>query len=324
MISDLLDLSRITAGKLRMQVRWVDIEAVVRDAVDALRPTLENKGLELAVEFAQGTSPIRGDPQRLRQVLWNLLSNAAKFTDRGGVQVRTRQQNGHVEISVTDTGTGIEPEFLAHVFERFRQADASAARRHGGLGLGLSIVRSLVELHGGSVSVSSPGRDQGATFTITLPVPEPTATERRGAERGAAPKVDVELDGLSLEGITVLAVDDQRESLELVKRVLEERHAQVVVASCACSGFEMLERFRPDVLISDIGMPGEDGYAFLRRVRSLPLECGGATPAIALTAFAGFEDRQQAIACGYQAHVPKPIDVTCLVAAVAGLIGRVT
>ncbi|MEW6251699.1 MAG: PAS domain-containing protein, partial [Planctomycetota bacterium] len=324
MISDLLDLSRITAGKLRMEVRAVEIEAVVREAAEAVRPTLESKGLELAIEIAEGISPVRGDPQRLRQVLWNLLSNAAKFTERGGVRVRACQQDGYIEISVADTGHGIEPEFLEHVFERFRQADASAARRHGGLGLGLSIVRSLVELHGGTVQAASPGRGQGATFTITLPVAAVTDTEQaEGEPHPAARKVGVELDGLTLEGLTILAVDDQRESLEMVKRVLEERRAHVIVASCACEGFNMLQRVRPDVLISDIGMPGEDGYTFLRRVRALPVECGGATPAVALTAFAGLDDRQRAIACGYQAHIPKPVDVAQLIATVAGLVNRI-
>ncbi len=324
MVSDLLDVSRITAGKLRLDVRVVDLLGVVRAAVDAVRPAAEAKGIRLELAGGDGICPVRGDSQRLQQVVWNLLSNAVKFTDAGGaVGVDVRGGNGQVEIRVSDNGRGIEPSFLPLLFQRFQQADASAARRHGGLGLGLSIVASLVELHGGSVRAASPGRGQGATFTVTLPTLTGEAPDAATAAAHPRGPVAIDFENITLEGVKVLVVDDQREALEMVKRVLEERRAMVFTAASSGEGFALLEQRRPDVLISDIGMPGEDGYELLRRVRALPIERGGATPAVALTALAGTEDRQRAMACGYQAHVPKPVDVTQLIATVAGVAGRI-
>ncbi len=324
MVSDLLDVSRITAGKLRLDVRVVDLLGVVRAVVDAVRPAAEAKGINLELAGDDKIGPVRGDPQRLQQIVWNLLSNAVKFTDSGGaVGVEVRRLNGQVEIRVSDNGRGIDPAFLPHLFKRFQQADVSAARRHGGLGLGLSIVASLVELHGGGVRAASPGRGQGATFTVTLPTLTGKAPDAASATARPRGPVAIDFESITLEGVKVLVVDDQREALEMVKRVLEERRAVVFTAASAIEGFALLEQNRPDVLISDIGMPSEDGYELLRRVRVLPIDRGGATPAVALTALAGTEDRQRAMACGYQAHVPKPVDVTQLIATVAGLVGRI-
>jgi CheY-like chemotaxis protein len=268
--------------------------------------------------------PVRGDPDRLQQVLWNLLSNAIKFTDKGGrVQVGLERVNSHVEIVVSDTGQGIPPEFLPHVFDRFRQLDSSMTRRVGGLGLGLSIVRQLVELHGGSVRAQSSGMDQGATFTVTLPlmvvhVGEGIAREHPRVSRGGGSEDDLP----SLAALRVLVVDDDRDARELLSRILEQAGAAVELAESAAEALAKLPRSRTDVLISDIGMPDADGYELIRRVRSLPSGDGAATPAIALTAFARSEDRTRALRAGYQLHIAKPVEPTELITAVASLAVR--
>jgi CheY-like chemotaxis protein len=268
--------------------------------------------------------PVVGDPNRLQQVVWNLLSNAIKFTGRDGrVQVRLQRVNSHIEISVTDTGIGIAPEFLPHVFERFRQADASSTRPSGGLGLGLAIVKQLVELHGGSVRAASPGPDGGATFTVELPLmavqrEQPGARLHPAAHGIAA----LEFKRLDLAGIKVLVVDDEADARDLIARVLAECRAEVFTAGTADEALAAIERVRPHVLVSDIGMPNVDGYQLLRLVRELGLARGGGVPAIALTAFARSEDRTRALHAGFVVHVSKPVEPAELMAAVASVVGR--
>jgi PAS domain S-box-containing protein len=321
MITDLLDMSRITGGKLHLDVQTLDLHAVVTAAIDVVRVAADAKGINLEVMCDAEIGQLRGDPNRLQQIICNLLTNAVKFTERGGrVRVEASKGDSGIVIRVSDTGQGIEPEFLPHIFERFRQEDASMSRKHGGLGLGLSIVRSLVEMHGGTVSAESGGKGQGATFTVTLPVSDVASDPTLGT--AASDAVAVAGAEAMLQGIKVLAVDDEPEALEVVKRVLEERLAQVFTARCAREGMELLQRARPDVLISDIGMPEEDGLQFMRRVRALGRQYGGGTPAIALTAYAGLDDRQRAMICGYQAHVPKPIDPAQLIGTVVALVAQ--
>jgi CheY-like chemotaxis protein/two-component sensor histidine kinase len=325
LIEDLLDMSRIIAGKLRLDVQRVDVEDALKAAVASVRHSADAKDIRLQVVVDSLAGAVRGDPNRLQQCFWNLLSNAIKFTPKGGrVQVSLSRVNSHLEVCVADNGQGIKPEFLPHVFDRFRQADASTTRRHGGLGLGLSIVKHLVELHGGSVRAASAGEGQGATFCIELPVmvmhvPEAktSADEARAAEEGKG-----YIDHPSLEGITVLAVDDEADARSLLRRVLEECGARVLLAESAAEGLAIVLRARPDMIVSDIGMPGEDGYEFIRQVRKLKPEEGGRTPAAALTAFARAEDRTRALRAGYQTHVAKPVEPTELSAVVASLAVR--
>jgi CheY-like chemotaxis protein len=266
--------------------------------------------------------PVSGDPNRLQQVVWNLLSNAVKFTPKGGkIEVLIERVNSHLEITVQDSGLGIKPEFLPHVFERFRQADSSTTRSYGGLGLGLSIVKQLVELHGGSVRAKSEGEHKGATFIVSLPVAAVRDGERR--EHPLTPKKHAFThDQIQLAGIKILVVDDEPDARALIKRVLMQYEAEVIVAGSAVEGLGLLESERPDLLMSDIGMPEVDGYAFLGSVRALPEERGGKTPAIALTAFARSEDRTRAMLAGYQVHMAKPIEPQELIATVASLAKR--
>ncbi|HEY2589684.1 MAG TPA: ATP-binding protein [Tepidisphaeraceae bacterium] len=324
LIEDLLDMSRIIAGKIRLDVQQVDLQDVISSAVASVRHAADAKEIRLQVVLDPLAGPVRGDPGRLQQCFWNLLTNAIKFTPKGGkVQVALERVNSHVEVCVADNGQGIRPEFLPYLFERFRQADSTTSRRHGGLGLGLSIVKHLIELHGGDVWAKSPGVGQGATFCIELPVavvrPAEHASDRqdaRGASAGATP------DRPSLAGITVLAVDDEPDSRGLVRHVLEACGARVLTAASSAEALQLLSQQRPDMILSDIGMPGEDGYEFLRKVRALPPESGGRTPAAALTAFARSEDRMRALRAGYQTHVAKPVDAAELAAVVASLAMR--
>jgi CheY-like chemotaxis protein/anti-sigma regulatory factor (Ser/Thr protein kinase) len=272
-----------------------------------------------------GVVTVSGDPVRLQQVVWNLLSNAIKFTPKGGrVQVRLERVNSHIEIGVSDTGAGIAQEFLPYVFDRFRQADQRTTRQHGGLGLGLAIVRHLVELHGGSVRAESPGNGQGSTFTVLLPVSpvyQSIDQERRvhPAARDTLPLYECPE---RLDGLKVLAVDDEPDTRELLKVGLEQCGAHVTVAGSAAEALEAIRTAVPDLLISDIGMPDKDGYELIRSVRELPAEVGGKLPAIALTAYARVEDRMQALRAGYQMHVPKPVELAELVAVAASLVQR--
>ena len=329
LVDDLLDVSRIITGKLRLDVLPVELVPVIEAAVASLRPAAEAKAIRLQVMLDSRAGVVSGDPERLQQVVWNLLSNAVKFTPKGGrVQVRLERVNSHTEIIVSDTGPGIAPEFLPHVFDRFRQADSSITREHGGLGLGLAIVRHLVELHGGTVVVESGGAGQGATFRVKLPLMIVhdeqrviDSVERRHPTAGAGQLPDCPP---SLKGLRVLAVDDEAEARDLLTAMLERCGAHVRVAASAWAALEALESWRPDVLVSDIGMPDEDGYALIRKVRALPAERGGRIPAVALTAYARTEDRVRALSSGYQVHVAKPVEPAELAAVVASLAGRVS
>jgi CheY-like chemotaxis protein/anti-sigma regulatory factor (Ser/Thr protein kinase) len=264
---------------------------------------------------------VSGDGQRLQQVFWNLLSNAIKFTPKGGrVQVTLSHVDSQVELTVADTGQGIKPEFLPHVFERFRQADNTTTRVHGGLGLGLAIVRHIVELHGGAVQVASEGVGRGATFTVTLPV---AAVQPSAGERPQPPPLTrvPYAPSAELSGIRVLVVDDDQDTLEMLELVLRQAGADVRIADSAGAGFRTFREWHPHVVVSDIGMPGEDGYAFINKVRGLPREDGGQTPAIALTAYARSEDRVRVLSAGFQMHVAKPIEPAELVASLASIRG---
>jgi PAS domain S-box-containing protein len=329
LVDDILDTSRIITGSLKLDARPVEIERVFQAAVDVIRPSAEVKGVALtAVIEAQG-GVVFGDAGRLQQAIWNLLSNAVKFTNKGGrIEARLRRAGNQVEITVSDTGLGIEPQFLPHVFERFRQADSASTRRYSGLGLGLALAHHIIELHGGGISASSPGRDQGATFRIRLPLaltsrppqletrhPESEATRtewRKGPE-----------ECQRLDGVRVLLVEDSPETLDMLKFIFEECGAEVITAASVSEALAALERFRPDALVADIAMPIQDGYDLIRQVRSLGPEQGGKIPAVAVTAYALAEDRVRVLESGYQMHVSKPVDPDELIATVASLTGHI-
>jgi PAS domain S-box-containing protein len=325
-IEDLLDMSRIISGKFRLDVQRTDLAEVVKAAVETVTPAADARGVRIQTVLDPIAGPVSGDPGRLQQVFWNLLTNAVKFTPRGGrVQVILERVNSHLEVSIIDTGEGIDVQFLPHVFDRFRQADATTTRRHGGLGLGLAIVKQLVEVHGGSVRVKSGGVGHGSTFTVDLPLtalhPEPEdAVERRHSEDGASLLLDD--SSREIEGLKVLVVDDEADARNLVRRLLEDRKASVTTAASAKEALEILKTSRPDVLVSDIGMPNEDGYSLIRKVRNLPVSEGGNTPAIALTAYARAEDRMKAILAGFEMHIVKPVESAELIAMVASLAKR--
>ena len=325
LIEDLLDVSRIITGKLRIDIRPVNPNAFIEAAIEAVAPAAEAKGVRIQRIMDTGVVTVAGDPVRLQQVVWNLLSNAIKFTPKGGrVQVRLERVNSHIEIGVSDSGTGIEPEFLPYVFDRFRQADQRSTRQHGGLGLGLAIVRHLVELHGGTVRAESPGSNQGSTFTVLLPVAPVYQNIDQGervhpAARDTLPTYECPD---RLDGLKVLIVDDEPDTRELLTMGLTQCGAEVKAAGSVAEALEVIITEAPDLLISDIGMPNEDGYELIRRVRELPAESGRKMPAIALTAYARVEDRMQALRAGYQMHVPKPVELAELVAVAASLIQR--
>ena len=326
-IEDLLDMSRIISGKVRLDVQRIDLAVLVHSAIETTRPSADAKGIRLHAVLDPSAGPVSGDPNRLQQVFWNLLTNAVKFTPRGGrVQVVLERVDSNVEIRVIDTGEGIRPEFLPHVFDRFRQADATTTRRHGGLGLGLSIVKQLVELHGGSVRVKSAGVGRGATFTVALPLtaihPEPHTDVERDHPRAASATTGPLDTCVQIRGVKVLVVDDEPDARGLIKRLLEDCDAEVITAGSAAEALELVRAERPDVLASDVGMPGEDGYSLIRRVRALRPDEGGRTPAIALTAYARAEDRVKAMLAGFQMHLTKPVEPAELVTTVASLIGR--
>ena len=335
LVEDLLDMSRIIAGKARLEVEPLSLARVIAEAVESVRHAAEAKGIAILEATDPLAPPVYGDRTRLRQVFWNLFSNAIKFTPRGGcIEVRQHQTgrtDGEAEVVVRDNGQGIAPEFLPWVFDRFRQMDSSASRRHGGLGLGLSIVKQLTELHGGTVRVTSPGVGKGAVFTVTLPVGEALAASRPGAvpaineppapapQAGEAAVHDGHAWGSALQGIELLLVEDDADQRNLLRHVFEQQGANVRVADDADRGLELLRAHPPQVLVSDIGLPGMDGYEFLRRVRELPAAGGGKVPAIALTAFARAEDRQLALRAGFQTHVTKPAEASELIHVVANL-----
>jgi signal transduction histidine kinase/CheY-like chemotaxis protein len=321
-IEDLLDVSRIITGKLRLDARPVELNAIIRMALEAVSPVAATKNINIKSELDTEIGAIWGDPARLQQVLWNLLSNAVKFTARGGeVIVSLRRLDAHAQVSVRDTGEGISREFLPFVFERFRQADSTMTRAHGGLGLGLAIVRHLVELHGGTVRAESGGTGAGATFTLELPLiatPGASADARHLQLAAVAAQLDC---SPNLEDVRILVVDDAADARALLTTILEQCGASVRAVASAAEALDALNAFKPDLLVSDIGMPDEDGYSLIRKVRALAPEQGGQIPAVALTAYAGEEDRLRALLAGYQLHVAKPINPAELITVVGGLAG---
>ncbi|MDQ6624513.1 MAG: PAS domain S-box protein, partial [Verrucomicrobiota bacterium] len=320
-IEDLLDMNRIISGKVRLDVQRVDLVPIIEAAIESVKPTAAVREIRLTSVLDPHVGPVSADPGRLQQVLWNLLTNAVKFTPKGGrVHLALGRVNSHLEISVSDTGEGITSEFLPHVFDRFRQADATTTRRHRGLGLGLAIVKNLVELHGGSVSAESAGLNQGATFYVCLPATAATLSPDpdRLHPRTALPR---ELPGEhpDLSGLEILAVDDEPDARELIHRILSRCGAAVETASSGADALRSITKKKPHVLIMDIGMPEEDGYAVIQKVRQLSPEQGGDVPAIALTAFARLEDRRRAILSGFQMHMSKPVEASELIAIVSSL-----
>ncbi len=325
LIDDLLDVSRIVTGKLRMDVRPADPKSFIDAAVEAVRPAADAKGVRVQKVIDTGAVAIPGDPVRLQQVVWNLLSNAIKFTPRGGrVQIRSERVNSHLEIVVSDTGQGIAPDFLPHVFDRFRQADQKTSRTHGGMGLGLAIVRHLVELHGGTVRATSEGVGQGATFTVMLPITPVYQVDSSGGRvhPGARELLPVHDSDDRLDGLTILVVDDEPDTRDLLKKGLEYCGAQVRLAGSAAEALAALRVSVPDVLISDIGMPEMDGYDLIRQIRELQTNNCHRVAAIALTAYTRVEDRLHALRAGYDMHVPKPVELTELVAVAVSLTRR--
>ena len=325
LVDDLLDVSRIITGKLRMDVRPADPNSFIDAAVEAVRPAAEAKGVRVQKVMDTGAVSVPGDPVRLQQVVWNLLSNAIKFTPRGGrVQIRSERVNSHLEIVVSDTGQGIAPDFLPHVFDRFRQADQKTSRQHGGMGLGLSIVRHLVELHGGTVSATSEGEGRGATFIVRLPITPVYQVDSSGSRVHPAARDLLPPENITdrLDGLKILVVDDEADTRELLKQGLEYCGAKVKVVGTAAEAVDGLVTFVPDILISDIGMPEVDGYDLIRQIRGLPANRGRKIPAIALTAYTRVEDRLQALRAGYDMHVPKPVELAELVAVAASVARR--
>jgi CheY-like chemotaxis protein len=321
-IGDILDVSSIMTGKLRIDARAVELAAIVRAAVDTLQLAARAKGLTLSVSLDSDCLVV-GDPDRLQQIVWNLVSNAIKFTPNGGVaEVRLERVNSNLELRVSDNGIGISSEFLPHVFERFRQADSSSTRAHGGLGLGLAIVRNLVELHGGTVATQSQGVGRGAMFTVQLPIATAPEIKQSEIKLQASERVAL-LEGNGerpdLAGLRVLLVDDEPDTLEILRMMLSQFGANVRGAGSTTDAMNTFLEWKPDVLVSDLGMPEEDGYALIERVRALKPEQGCDIPAAALTAHVREEDRIMALAAGYQIHIKKPVDPAKLALAVANL-----
>jgi len=321
LIDELLDISRIIIGKLRLDVGPVQLAPMLESIVDGMRPAADARNIQLRTALDQSVDPIFGDPDRLQQVFWNLLSNAIKFTSQGGkVLVRLERADSNLEITISDTGQGIARELLPYVFDRFRQSDSSSSRTHGGLGLGLAIVRQLVELHGGTVSAESPGEGEGSTFKVRLPVR--SVRQEPDDRANSVVKIPDEVSTKpvpSLDGMNVLVVDDDWDSRELVTVVLKASGAEVVSVTSAIEALRELALRRFDVLLSDVGMAEMDGYALISQIRQLPAERGGKIPAAALTAYAGIENQRRALSAGYQVHISKPIGPSELITAVARL-----
>lgn len=323
LISDLLDVSRIASGKLQLELEAVHLDELVEQSIESFQPAAAEKGVNLELAIARPVPVMLGDPARLQQAAWNLLSNAIKFTPSGGtISVRLRSANDHIELAVTDTGVGIRPELLPNIFERFRQGATTSTRRHGGLGLGLSITKNLIELHGGSISAGSDGEDQGATFTIELPV---RSAEQQGTARGPTePSTTAQIaDGVSLDGVRILVVEDDVDTRDLVRRLLESYRAQVTVAASAPEALELMRTDKMDMLLSDIGLPDMDGYGLIRAIRQ-PGGPDANIPAIALTAFARAEDRTRTLRAGFNAHVAKPVDPTELIVVVGSFLSLIS
>ena len=326
LIEDVLDVSRIITGKVRLDVKPIDPAKVVEHAIEIVRPTAEAKGVALDSVLDAKAGPISGDDARLQQVVWNLLSNAIKFTPKGGsITVRLERVESHVEIIVRDTGEGIDPAFMPFAFDRFRQAVGDSSRLHGGLGLGLAIVRHLVDLHGGTVEATSAGLGSGSVFTVKLPIMVTTASGFVDVSTSLAPPTGAQLPfefSQVLSGVRVLLAEDETDAREMLQMVLAGCGADVRACSNAADCFAELIKWKPDVLVSDIGMPGEDGYSLIARIRELSADQGGRIPAMALTAYARIEDRVRALSAGFQTHAPKPVEPMELVAAVASLAQR--
>ena len=318
LVDDLLDMSSVVSGKMRLAIQPVNVADVIGEALDAVRPGAEAKGIQLQSVLDSPGAQVSGDPGRLQQVVWNLLYNAVKFTPKAGrILVKLQQVKSHVEIIVSDTGQGIRPDLLPYIFDRLRQGDSSRSRAHGGLGIGLALVRHIAELHGGSVFAESPGEEQGATFVVKLPLMVAGVRDHAVAQAKSGPP-----DSPSLVGVRVLVVDDDPAAVELVQEVLTQTGGEVRGAGTADEALRVLEQWRPDVLVSDIEMPGQDGYTLIRKIRALAPERGGMTRAVALTAFGRPEDRIRSLMAGFNIHVSKPVDPGELAAIVASLAGR--
>jgi CheY-like chemotaxis protein len=326
LIADILDMSRVVTGKLKLDARPVEIESVFQAAVDVVRPSAEAKRIALHAVADGRHRLVSGDANRLQQAIWNLLANAVKFTGEGGrIEAQLSVASGQAEITIMDTGIGIEPQFMPSVFERFRQFDSSSTRRYGGLGLGLAIVRHVVEMHGGTVFVSSPGKGQGSTFRINLPLiaaPDARLTAALSSESDAAEASPSQKRSQPLANMRVLVVEDDPDTLDLLKLVLDDSGADIATAPSAREAVNVFEHWRPDVLVSDLALPDQDGYQLIRQVRSRSSQQGGNIPAVALTAYARSEDRSRALAAGFQMHLAKPIVPKELIAALAHLFGR--
>ncbi len=323
LIDDLLDVSRIITGKLQIEPRPVDVRSVIEAAIDAVRPSFEAKNIKFETVMGPSAGLVSGDANRLQQIFWNLFSNAVKFTPPGGrVRVDVKRRVSRIRISVSDTGIGISPDFLPYIFDRFRQADGSTTRVHGGLGLGLSIVKHLVELHEGSVEVKSQGQDQGSTFTVSLPIAAAASSQ---APKNAA---RMEHDGLTpgssrmLDGLRILVVDDEADSRELVSAILTRYGSKVKCCESAAEAMNCFRDWKPDLLVSDIGMPNEDGYSLIKKLRNLRSKRAKQIPAVALTAYATKEDKARTLSAGFQMHVAKPIEPAALVMSIAAALGR--
>jgi PAS domain S-box-containing protein len=322
LVDDLLDMSRIISGQMRFDVQPVMPYAFVHGAIESARPAASARGVQLDATLDPAAGPVSADASRLQQVVWNLISNAIKFTPRGGhVEVTLERVNSNIQICVADSGIGIQPDFLPHIFERFRQADASTTRKHGGLGLGLSIVRHIVELHGGTVAANSDGQDKGAAFRVKLPLVASRWNPNRFGERPpSSQRLSMPSVTADLSNLNILVVDDDPDSRDLVHRLLSECGAAATAVASAAEALTAVRNHRPDILISDIGMPETDGYQLLRSLRT---NNEFRFPAIALTAFARSEDRTHALLAGYVAHVSKPVEAAELIATVAAVSGRV-
>jgi len=320
-IEDVLDVSRIISGKIRLNVRAVDMHAVIEESIEAVRPAADARNVRIECILDSGEAPVSGDPERLQQILWNLVSNAVKFTERGGrVQIRLERAASHVALIVSDTGIGIAPEFLPYVFERFRQGDSGVTREFGGLGLGLAITRHLVEMHGGTIDVTSAGRGAGATFRVKLPLMIVHAKERSSpSPHPRAHRAGTNVTVAALHGVSVLAVDDDVDALMMVREILEAAGAHVTTADSAQEALALIEVADPDVLLADVGMPKMSGFELIAAVRRSPNRRVQKIPAAALTAYARSEDRAHALRSGFQLHLAKPIDPGELMAAIASL-----
>jgi CheY-like chemotaxis protein/nitrogen-specific signal transduction histidine kinase len=323
LIEDVLDVSRIISGKLSLSVGPTELFEVLTTAIETVTPAASAKGIAIVADVPDRTLSITADADRLQQIVWNLLSNAVKFTPKGGnVDVRAHREGSEICISVSDTGEGIRADALPFVFEPFRQADASTTRRHGGLGLGLAIVKQLVSAHGGTVAATSDGEGTGAMFVVKLPARSAVPAVTRAARASVTEPLVAASEMPRLDGLRVLVVDDEEDALDLVSSVLREHGAEVHSSHSSSAALEDFSHVHPDVVVSDIGMPHMDGYALIRKIRNLPPEKGGKTPAVALTAYARTEDAQRAFAAGYQVHVTKPVEPAQLATVVRKLAGR--